>query len=140
LASLGLPCKFQRLSRLGSVTARHSSSGRQPNFAALNRGRHLHSAGRPSRWALARILVMNLFQQLWLQQICLFIKNCPQLWNLFFFTNFSHDLRPSSRHIVFNFFFHNEAPKVLESSDWFISSTPIARWRGGATGIALDLR
>jgi len=29
------------------------SSGRQPNFAALNRGRHLCSAGRPSRWALA---------------------------------------------------------------------------------------
>jgi len=23
--------------------------------AALNRGRHLHSAGRPSRWALAHI-------------------------------------------------------------------------------------
>jgi len=28
---------------------------RQPNFAALNRGRHLYSAGRPSRWALTRI-------------------------------------------------------------------------------------
>jgi len=27
------------------------------NFAALNRGRHLYSAGRPSRWALAHILV-----------------------------------------------------------------------------------
>jgi len=26
--------------------------------AALNRGRHLYSAGRPSRWALAHILVM----------------------------------------------------------------------------------
>jgi len=35
-----------------------SSSGRQPNFAALNRGRHLCSAGRPSRWALAHILVV----------------------------------------------------------------------------------
>ena len=34
-----------------------SSSGRQLNFAALNRGRHLCSAGRPSRWALAHILV-----------------------------------------------------------------------------------
>jgi len=32
---LGHPCKFQRDSRLGSVTARHSSSERQPNFAAL---------------------------------------------------------------------------------------------------------
>jgi len=35
LASLGHPCKFQWLSCLGSVTARHYSSGRQPNFAAL---------------------------------------------------------------------------------------------------------
>ena len=57
LASSGHPCKFQRVSHLGSVTARHSSSGRQPNFAALDRGRHLFSAGRPSRWALAYILV-----------------------------------------------------------------------------------
>ena len=54
----GTPCKFQRVSRLGTVTARHCSSGRQPNFAALNRGRHLYSAGRPSRWALAHILVV----------------------------------------------------------------------------------
>jgi len=56
--SLGHPSKFQRLSRLGSVTARHSGSGCQPNFAALNRGRHLYSAGWPSRWALAHMLVM----------------------------------------------------------------------------------
>ena len=55
--SLGHPCKFQLVSRLGSVTARRSSSGRQSNFAALNRGRHLCSAGRPPRWALAHILV-----------------------------------------------------------------------------------
>ena len=53
--SLRHPCKFQRVSHLGSVTARHCSSGRQPNCAALNRGRHLYSAGRPSRWALAHI-------------------------------------------------------------------------------------
>jgi len=33
---------------IDSVTARHSAGGCQPNFAALNRGRHLHSAGRPS--------------------------------------------------------------------------------------------
>ena len=57
LAGLGHAIIFQRVSRLGSVTARQSSSGRQPNFAALNRGRHVCSAGRPSRWALAHILV-----------------------------------------------------------------------------------
>jgi len=48
---------------IGSITARHSSSGRQPNFAALNRGRHhLHSAGRPSVWALTHILVTYTLQ------------------------------------------------------------------------------
>jgi len=57
IISLGHPCKFQLVSRLGSVTARYYSSGREPNFAALNRGRHLCSAGQPSRWALAHILV-----------------------------------------------------------------------------------
>ena len=35
------------ISYIGSVTARHSSSGRQTKFAALSRGRHLYSAGRP---------------------------------------------------------------------------------------------
>jgi len=29
--------------------------------AALNRGRHLYSTGRPSHWALAHILVHNSF-------------------------------------------------------------------------------
>jgi len=37
LASLGHPCKFQRLSRLGSVTVRHCSSGRQPNCGVEQR-------------------------------------------------------------------------------------------------------
>jgi len=39
------------LSCIGSVTARHSSTGRQPNFAA----RYLYATGRPSRptlWAV----------------------------------------------------------------------------------------
>jgi len=42
-----------------------SSSGRQPNFAALNKGRHLYSAGRPSGWALAHILVRYIFKKRW---------------------------------------------------------------------------
>ena len=33
----------------------------QPNFVALSTGRHLYSAGRPSRWALAHILVLFSF-------------------------------------------------------------------------------
>jgi len=53
--SLGHHCKFQRVLHLGSIAAGHSSIGRQLNFVMLNRGCHLHSAGRPSRWALAHI-------------------------------------------------------------------------------------
>jgi len=55
----GTPANFNGFSSLGSVTARQSSSGRQPNVAALNRGRHLYAAGRPSRWAVAHILVVS---------------------------------------------------------------------------------
>ena len=50
---------------MGFVSWQHyctaSSSGRQPNFTALNRGRHLCSAGRLSRWALAHILVLIMY-------------------------------------------------------------------------------
>jgi len=54
---LGHPSKFQQVSLLGRVTARHSSSRHQPNcgVTALNRGHHLYSARRPSRWALTHI-------------------------------------------------------------------------------------
>jgi len=59
--SLGHPCKFQRVSRLGSVNPNPNPnpSGRQSNFAALNRRRHLYLAGRPPRWAFAHILVSH---------------------------------------------------------------------------------
>jgi len=53
--------------RSAILAARHSSSGRQPNFAACDkegncgtfapRLRHLYSTGRPRRWASAHILV-----------------------------------------------------------------------------------
>ena len=45
----------------GFVSWQCYSSGRQPNFAALNTGRHLYSAGQPSCWASAHILVYNVF-------------------------------------------------------------------------------
>jgi len=50
-SSLCAPC--------GSITACHSSSGRQPNFAALSRGRHLYLARQPSHWASAHILLIQ---------------------------------------------------------------------------------
>ena len=54
----GTPANFNRF-RVWQCYCTASSSGRQPNnFAALNRGRHLCLAGRPSRWALAHILVI----------------------------------------------------------------------------------
>jgi len=48
--SLGHPCKFQQVSHLGASQT-----------AALSTGRHLYSGGRPSRWALAHILVVVYF-------------------------------------------------------------------------------
>ena len=63
--SLRHPCKFQRLFASWQRYCTASSGGRQPNFAALNRGRHLCSAGRPSRWALAHILVHLKSAQVW---------------------------------------------------------------------------
>ena len=53
----GTPANFNWFRILAALL--HSSSGHQLNFAALNRGRHLCSAGRPSRWALAHILVLR---------------------------------------------------------------------------------
>jgi len=45
-------------SYIGSVIVRHSSRERQSNFEAFSGGRHLYSAERTSRLALAHILVM----------------------------------------------------------------------------------
>jgi len=100
LTSFGHPCKFQRVSRLGSVTARYSTSGCQPNFAALNRGRHLYLAGRPSRWASAHILVV-------------YVVGCPR---------HPHRRSPSYVHTVVwtNAAFHWTRKVVLQLPDWKI--------------------
>jgi len=45
-------------SYIGSITAQHFSIRCQPNFVVFNRGRHLYSAGRPSIWASAHILII----------------------------------------------------------------------------------
>jgi len=79
--SLGHTCKFQRVSRLGSVTARHSSSGRQPNFAALNSGHHLYSAGQPSRWALAHISSSFFMVALWNRADHIYFPAVLCLWS-----------------------------------------------------------
>jgi len=51
---LGTPGNFNGFHILAALL-HGTSSGRQPNFAALNRGRHVYSAGSPSHWALAHI-------------------------------------------------------------------------------------
>ena len=56
---LGTPPNFNGSRVLAALL--HDSTGRQRNFAALNRGRHLYLAGRPSHWALAHILVQICF-------------------------------------------------------------------------------
>ena len=86
--SLRHPCKSQRVSRPWQRYCTASSSGRQPNFAALNRERHLCSTGRPSRWALAHILVFIYCVKYWLtvteiQDVVLYIGtrlSTPPMW------------------------------------------------------------
>jgi len=54
-------CKSTELKRcIATVICwnKYELSGRQPDVAALNSGRHLYSAWRPSRSALAHILVI----------------------------------------------------------------------------------
>jgi len=50
----GTPANFNGFCVLAALL-HDSQVEREPNFAALNRGRHLYSAGRPSGWALAHI-------------------------------------------------------------------------------------
>jgi len=57
--SLGDPCKFQRVSRLGSVTARHLVVGVSQTLRRWTEGATYGSTGRPSSWALAHILVFK---------------------------------------------------------------------------------
>ena len=83
------------LSYIGSVTARHSSSGRQPNFAALSGGRQLYSAGRPSRWALAHILVSYISLMLRNKtDIEAKIKASAFIWSKFVLIKYSSNLKP----------------------------------------------
>jgi len=49
----GTPANFNGFRVLAALL--HGTLWRQPNVAKLSRGRHLYSAGRPSRWALAHI-------------------------------------------------------------------------------------
>jgi len=63
-------------SYIGGITALQSSSGWQPNFAALSRGCHLYSAGRPSRWASAHIPVLSVVQWLLLDFKFISTNNC----------------------------------------------------------------
>jgi len=50
--SFGHPCKFQRVSLLGNVTARQSSSERQPNLAAFPASRAQHVSDLHCEFAL----------------------------------------------------------------------------------------
>ena len=57
----GTPANFNRFRVLAALLhGTDSSSGRQPN-CGVDRGRHLYSEGRPSRWALAHISSLETF-------------------------------------------------------------------------------
>ena len=99
-----------------------SRSGRQPHLAALNRGRHLCSAGRPSRWALAHISSV---------QYCLFSTDRECYWTG------SCDLN----HMIFwpkkSFDFNHDLNQWLKSAR-FKSANSAHRWKVTHFGCCLS--
>ena len=72
LASLGHPCKFQRVSCLGSITARHSSSGRQQTLrhwtegaTYIRQGGH-HVGHWPTFLVVWMLCILDRFLDCWL--------------------------------------------------------------------------
>jgi len=61
----GTPANFNRFCILAALLHGTPVVG-VSQTAAFNRGRHLYSAGRPSRWAFAHILVLIIFGRWWL--------------------------------------------------------------------------
>ena len=60
--SLGTPANFNGFRVLSALMHGTLVVG-VSQTAALNRGRHLYSAGRPSRWALAHILFADILER-----------------------------------------------------------------------------
>jgi len=74
----GTPANFNGFRILAALLHGSQVVGVSKKFAALNRGRHLCSAGRPSRWALAHILVLSISNSF---HSCLFPSSLlPILW------------------------------------------------------------
>ena len=61
---LGTPTNFNGFCVLAALLYGTLEVGVSQIFAALNRGRHFYSAGRPSCWALAHILILACLQKL----------------------------------------------------------------------------
>jgi len=101
----GTPANFNGFRILAALLHGIYSSGRQPNFAALNRGRHLCLAGRPSRWALAHILVNGYFL-LFLILYAMFCHEFSSSFLLFLFCCFCSISVCCSPIIRVHFFLH----------------------------------
>ena len=64
--SLGHPCKFQRVSHLGSVTAQHSSIGHQPNFRWTESGTHVRQGGHDvGHWSTSLVNINSTYIIWW---------------------------------------------------------------------------
>ena len=75
--------------------------------AALNRGRHLYSAGRPSRWASAHILVLH----------NLFVNIESNIYHFSFFVMY----QSSTFHVIVYILFAERLFCVFYSPFWYIS-------------------
>jgi len=116
--SLGHPSEFQQVLHLRSVTARHCSNGYQPNFAAFNRGHHLYSAGRPSRWALAHSLVDYNFPK---PEFMWIIK---QNWNQFLLVVKANALKQQISN------FYPQIQRTAPSDHIYVSQWPVVNVNG----------
>jgi len=70
------------LSYIGSVTARHSSSGREPNCGVEHMAPPIFSR-RPSSWALAHILVLLIKPKKLVMQLTAAVKRCFRTYHQF---------------------------------------------------------
>ena len=111
------------------------SSGRRPNFAVLNRGRHLYSAGRPSHWALAHISSLGCIRHFtaiaWeiVIPVCntdgQLLHNCRVILLLLFMVA----LWNRADHYVFILFILSFFPRLISAvRDWMSTILPHMVW------------
>ena len=125
-------------SYIGSVTVRHCSSGHQPNCGMVQGmelhnfrgGRHLYSAGRPSHWASAHILVNYTSKVPFLSE--LYYVLIPLILIPFHSENVAYPRAPLHKATFVNPFSH-ELPDKTSGTEMRYCVSSCRRWKIGLT-------